>query len=237
VQFGRRLGLELHDHLAKLVGSRRGGWCYEMNGVMGWALEQIGFRVMRLAGAVARSTLGDRQIGTHLALCVQLDRPYLADVGFGDGLIEPVPIIEGIVHQDDFEYRFEQLEGGWWRFHNQPHGGAPNFDFRLELAPHERLAERCTWLQSSAESGFVQNVVCQRYVDRELRILRGRVLKRIRQGRVETQMIDTRAAYERVLADAFAIEARIDERLWERITARHALWLQSQANASSVRTL
>ena len=237
VQLGRTVGLELDDQLAKLVGSRRGGWCYEMNGVMAWALEEVGFRVMRLAGAVARGTLGDRQIGTHLVLCVQLDGPYLVDVGFGDGLIEPVPIVAGTFQQDDFEFRLEQLEAGWWRFHNQPHGGAPNFDFKLEVAPHARLADRCTWLQTSPESGFVQNVVCQRYVDRELRILRGRVMKRIRQGRPETQTIDSPIAYEQTLADEFGIAVSVDERLWQRISARHALWLQSRSNAMSEATL
>lgn len=36
----------------KLVYRRRGGYCYEQNGLMGYVLAEIGFRVRRLAGRV-----------------------------------------------------------------------------------------------------------------------------------------------------------------------------------------
>jgi N-hydroxyarylamine O-acetyltransferase len=168
VQLGRKVGLDLDAIYGKLVTARRGGWCYEMNGLFAWALERIGFKVTRLAGAVLRDKVGDTSIGSHLALCVHLDDCYLADVGFGDGLIEPVLLGEGSFRQDAFDFRLERLDESWWRFHNQPHGGAPSFDFRLSEAPQERLAERCEWLQSSPESLFVQNAVCQRYADGRL---------------------------------------------------------------------
>lgn len=37
---------------AKMVEGRRGGWCYEMNGLFGAALDALGFRVTRLAVAL-----------------------------------------------------------------------------------------------------------------------------------------------------------------------------------------
>lgn len=225
VQLQRPVGFDLNAHFDKLVASRRGGWCYEMNGLMGWALEQIGFRVTRLAGAVVRATAGDASIGSHLALCVHLDRPYLADVGFGDGVIEPTPIVEGAFRQDWFDFRVERLDETWWRFHNQPHGGAPTFDFQLSEAPAARLEERCRWLQTAPESGFVQNAVCQRYVDSELRILRGRVLKIVRDGAIEQRTVDSALDYERTLADAFGIELPEAPSLWQKVSARHADWL------------
>src|SRR3954447_9347452 len=36
----------------KLVRRRRGGYCYEQNGLMGYVLAEIGFRVRRFAGRV-----------------------------------------------------------------------------------------------------------------------------------------------------------------------------------------
>ena len=36
----------------KIVLGRRGGWCYEMNGLLAWALAELGFAVTRQVGAV-----------------------------------------------------------------------------------------------------------------------------------------------------------------------------------------
>lgn len=230
VQLGRRVGFEVDAIYRKLVGARRGGWCYEMNGLLAWALERIGFRVMRLAGAVVRDQVGDTSIGSHLALCVQLDELYLADVGFGDGLIEPVPIREAVFRQDALEFRLERVDESWWRFHNQPHGGAPSFDFQLQEAPAERLAMRCEWLQAAPQSPFVLNAVCQRYVDGQLEVLRGRVLKRIRAGSVESRTIDSFRDYELVLREVFNIELPEAQQLWVKIVARHDSWVRDHAN-------
>jgi N-hydroxyarylamine O-acetyltransferase len=231
VQLGRRVGFDVDAHFDKLVRTKRGGWCYEMNGLMAWALEQIGFRVTRMAGAVMREKAGDAVIGSHLVLCVHLDRPYLADVGFGDGLIEPTPIVAGAFRQDHFDFRLEQLDGTWWRFHNQPHGGAPTFDFEVREAPVARLADRCHWLQTSSESGFVQNAVCQRYIAGELKILRGRVLKIIRGVAVEQRVLDSAAEYRRVLEEEFAVELAETQLLWEKVSERHHEWLRAQAQS------
>src|SRR5262245_18666189 len=55
----RPLDLDPARIFNKLVMKRRGGWCYEMNGLFAWALEEIGFKVTRLAGAVLRERFGD----------------------------------------------------------------------------------------------------------------------------------------------------------------------------------
>jgi N-hydroxyarylamine O-acetyltransferase len=233
VQLGRTVGFDLNEIYRKLVLSRRGGWCYEMNGLMAWALEEVGFNVTRLAGAVVRDKAGDESIGAHLALCIQLDAPYLVDVGFGDGLIEPIPIEVGSVRQDELEFRLERVDGSWWRFHNQPHGGAPTFDFQLTEASPEQLARRCEWLQSAPESPFVQNAVCQRYRKGELAALRGRSIKIVRGRDVEKRTIDSIQEYGSVLGDVFGIELPDDDlqRLWHKVVARHEVWAREQTNA------
>src|SRR6478609_11559210 len=72
----------------KLVTRRRGGWCYELNGLLQRSLERVGFDVRRVTGGVHRHESGDAVVGNHLVLLVQLDRVYIADVGLGDGLRE-----------------------------------------------------------------------------------------------------------------------------------------------------
>ena len=89
--------LDPADLTAKLLHSRRGGYCYEHNTLFAGVLEALGFRVTRLA---ARVVVGadriDSRPRTHMALLVEAPgdpQPYLADVGFGaiGALLEPVP--------------------------------------------------------------------------------------------------------------------------------------------------
>src|SRR5687767_1260505 len=59
VQLGRPVTTDPAAAFEKIVRRGRGGWCYEMNGLLGAALDEIGFEVTRLAGAVMRSVRGD----------------------------------------------------------------------------------------------------------------------------------------------------------------------------------
>ena len=106
----------------KMVEARRGGWCFEMNGLFGAALDALGFRVTRLCGCVDREKLGDIAIGNHLTLRVDLDRPFLAEVGAADAIIEPVPLAAGSFRQRGFDFSIRHTEDGWLRFHNHAHG-------------------------------------------------------------------------------------------------------------------
>src|SRR5262249_30740485 len=91
VLLGRPIRLDLDSLQAKLVRDRRGGYCFEQNTLFASVLEQIGFRVTRLA---ARVRLGAHRLlpRTHMLLRVDVDgQPWLADVGFGGaGLLQPI---------------------------------------------------------------------------------------------------------------------------------------------------
>jgi len=221
VQLGRPLTPDPDAAFEKIVVRRRGGWCYEMNGLFGLALEAIGFRVTRLAGGVMREVLGDVQVGNHLVLRVDLDRPWIADVGFGDGTLEPFPLQAGPFSTEGFDFRLEALDATWWRFHNHEHGGAKSFDFTLEPAAPEVLAARCDWLQTAPESNFVLNAVAQRWRPDGLLQLRGRTLRQVRPGQVEQRLIGSADEYVAVLARDFDLDLPEAATLWPRICARH----------------
>ena len=52
IALGRRLVLDRRANYAKIVERRRGGWCFELNGLFGWLLEQLGYRVTLLGSRV-----------------------------------------------------------------------------------------------------------------------------------------------------------------------------------------
>jgi N-hydroxyarylamine O-acetyltransferase len=221
VQFGRRVTLDPKDAFAKLVSGGRGGWCYEMNGLFGWALESIGFRVMPMSAAVLRRERGRAAIGNHLVLSVELEGPYLADVGMGDGPLEPIPIEEGVYQQEWRTLRLERLSDGWWRFHNSENALVPDFDFQHQPADWDLLTEKCLWQQTSAQSRFVQNAVCVRQRAGNIVALIGRVLKTIGRDGVEHRLVRSADEYVETLDAIFGICLPQARSLWPLIVRRH----------------
>ena len=79
---------------AKLIGQRRGGYCFEQNSLFLRALLAIGFDAEGLLGRVRWMLPDDAPPTprTHMVVRVRLDgRPWLADVGFG-AAVPPQPL-------------------------------------------------------------------------------------------------------------------------------------------------
>jgi len=231
VQLGRPQTTDPAGAFERIVTGRRGGWCYEMNGLMGWALAEIGFPVKRLASGVMRSVTGDGAIGNHLVLRVDLDDiPILADVGLGDGPFTPYPMVEGAFTDRRLEYRLERLEDGWWRLHSPTPARPPNFDLHLEHADEALLSSRCAWLRTSPDSMFVQTLICQRFTPEDHVDLIGRVLRRYGPAGMSERVLASADELVTVLGDVFAIDEPAAAGLWPRICARHeAVFAEKQA--------
>jgi N-hydroxyarylamine O-acetyltransferase len=236
IHFGRKLELNLERIFERLVLERRGGWCYEMNGLFAWVLREIGFDVRLVSTQVTRADGSLMAPGDHVALKVQLETTspqtaWLVDVGWGNGFLDPLPLEPGIYTQGFLEYRLENA-GDAWRFHNQQYG-ADGFSFMLEphcLEPRrlEDFTDRCTWLQSSPESGFVRVTVCQRFTPEGINTLRGAVLTTIRQtGKLE-HTISSVEEYENVLREDFKLEVPNLHELWVKVWQSHLEWINTQ---------
>jgi N-hydroxyarylamine O-acetyltransferase len=222
VQLGRRVGTAIPPIFEKIVGARRGGWCYEMNGVFGWALSELGFRVTRLAGGVMRAAAGDGQVGNHLVLRVDLDEgPVFADVGFGTGPMEPFAIAEGAFESHGFPYSLSRADGGFWRLTDHRGGSAFSYDVRTEPADENLLAEKCAWLQHAPESPFVQNLVAMRYTPEGHSTLRGRVLTRARPDARTEHVLESADELVAVLKDEFGLDVPEAAQLWPLVVKRH----------------
>lgn len=232
VHLGKPILLAENRFFQKLVLERRGGWCYEMNGLLAWALRELGFQLDCLAGAVPRASAGPNADGNHLVLLVHLpEGEFIADVGFGDGFLRPIPLREGTYMQDGFEFRLERgPEDGRWTVHNHEHGAAQTYDFGLQPHRLEDFTPRCDWLQTSPESGFVQKTVCQRLTPDGIITLREAVFKRVARNGVQQRVIETEAEYRRVLREAFGLELDVSE-LWPKVHQRHQDWVAARGLA------
>jgi N-hydroxyarylamine O-acetyltransferase len=239
IHFGRPLGLNLERIFERLVLERRGGWCYEMNGLFAWVLREIGFNVQLVSTHVTRANGSMMVSGDHVALIVKLktgletasQKLWLVDVGWGNGFLDPLPLEVGTFRQGFLEYRLES-HGETWRFFNQQYG-ADGFSFTLEpqgFEQHrlEEFQERCTWLQTSPESGFVRVAVCQRFTPEGINTLRGAVLTKIRSSGKLEQTISSFEEYEKVLRKDFKLEVPNLHELWVRVWQGHLEWVSGQ---------
>ncbi|GAA5151676.1 MULTISPECIES: arylamine N-acetyltransferase family protein [Amycolatopsis] len=142
----------------KIVRQRRGGFCYELNGAFAALLRELGFTVSLLAARVYR---GDGRFGSpfdHLALRVDLEEPWLADVGFGRFARRPLRMT-ACEAQPDAEGEFLVLDAPDGDL-DVRHDGEPVY--RLERRPR-RLADfgpTCWWQATSPDSHFTRQLLC-----------------------------------------------------------------------------
>ena len=125
IHLGREIGHDDERLYAKVVERRRGGFCYELNGAFAALLRDLGFSVKKLAAGVARADGSFGPTFDHMALLVELDMRWLADVGFGEGFREPLRLDEAGEQAQAFgayrirqagEYRLlEAREGNEWQ--------------------------------------------------------------------------------------------------------------------------
>ncbi|WP_435121389.1 arylamine N-acetyltransferase family protein [Amycolatopsis thermoflava] len=156
VHLPERIVLDEDALFDKVVRRRRGGFCYELNGLFGALLRELGFGVTLLGARV----FGGGRWGPpfdHLALRVDLEEPWLADVGFGRFARHPLRLT-ACEPQTDPEGEFLVVDA--------PDG---DIEVRLNGEPAYRLEKRprqlsdfgptCWWQATSPESHFTQNVL------------------------------------------------------------------------------
>jgi N-hydroxyarylamine O-acetyltransferase len=230
VQLGRPVTTEIGPIFEKIVTRRRGGWCYEMNGIFGWALKELGFKVTRSIGAVMREAWGEMAVRNHLVLRVELPEGlYLADVGFGDGPIDPIPVGEGDFVSGGFTFNVSRLDGEWWRLRHHAYGCAPSFDFKLDTVDEGALAEKCVEMQTSPKSPFTQNLFCFLFRDGAVQVLRGRVVRMVTPQGFTDSTLDSADELVRFLDEECGLRMPEAASLWPRICARHEEILKGSA--------
>ncbi|MDQ3652055.1 MAG: arylamine N-acetyltransferase [Acidobacteriota bacterium] len=148
----------------KIVRRRRGGFCYEANGLFAALLRELGFDVTMLSAGVAHAEGGFGPDFDHMALMVTLHERYLLDVGFGDSFREPLLIDEsGEQVQGRCSYKIVP-DGAHLILMQRDGGGEWNAQYRFTLLPHEYVdyMEMCRYHQTSSQSHFTRTRVCSR---------------------------------------------------------------------------
>lgn len=202
----RTIHLDEQSLYQKIVERRRGGFCYELNGLFAQLLRSLGFQVELLAAGVARAAGGFGPEFDHLTLLVHLEEDWLADVGFGDSFRRPLRLqAEQVQEQEWGRYRLLREDEYWllqeWREEWKP-------GYRFTLWPHvlSDFSQMCHYHQTSPESGFTQHRTCSlataygRITLSDLRLITTRY------GNKEERTLSGQEEYDALLAEHFGIE-------------------------------
>ena len=231
VQLGNPLTTSIEEAFEKIVNQKRGGWCYEQNGVLGWALSQVGFDVRRVAASVMRQDRGTLSSANHLTLiATQPDDQsrWLVDAGFGGSLLQPIPLHAGKYSHAPFKLGLRKLNDGYWQYWENLGMDDFSFDFEDTPADERALSERCEYLQTDAESGFVKSLVCQiRGPDSHL-ALRGRVLTEATSDARHERILKSADELVVTLNSEFGLYVPEAINLWPRICERHEQYMSGQ---------
>jgi N-hydroxyarylamine O-acetyltransferase len=190
IHLGEPISLDEDDLIAKIVRNRRGGFCYELNGMFALLLETLGAQVTRAAARV----YGAKGLGPpydHLTLFVRLpdgSGPWLADVGFGRHSVGPL-MLDSRTEQQDPGGRFmlaDTADGDIDVLKN----GEPQYRIELRGRSLADFVATCWWQQTSPLSSFIQETVCSRLTEDGGRIsISGRTLIRTSsESRTEDQL-------------------------------------------------
>ena len=157
IHSNERIQLDVDWLFDKVVTRRRGGFCYELNGLFAELLRALGHRVDLLAARVVRP---DGTLGIPFDhLCLRVDEVWLADVGFGDNFITPLRL-DTLRSQHDGRRGFRILEDGDKRFVED----SGHLVYAFDLTPHALadFAPGCEYHQTSPDSHFTRGRVVSR---------------------------------------------------------------------------
>lgn len=193
----------------KIVVQKRGGFCYELNGLFAMLLKQVGFDVTYLNARVYNRRGGLGIDFDHLALLVGIpgqSARWLADVGFGDSFNEPLNFERrGEQVQGLRAYRLEQTSDGFVTWQKNYDGSWERhyfFDLKPRSFPNDYEAA-CLYHQTSLESSFTRGSIISRATpDGRVSLEDGRLIL-TKNGQREEQPVASNEEYHALLKEHF----------------------------------
>lgn len=213
---GRRVDIGLPAIQAKLVRSRRGGYCFEQNGLFRAALDAIGFATTGLSGRVRWTAGPDTPLSprTHMLLLVECpEGRRLVDVGFGSCLVDqPLELVAGVEQRTAMAtFRLDHEAGLYWLHVRLLAGWRTMYAFDLQPQIQSDY-ELGNWYTASHPSlPFPNLMIVERLLpDRRLKLVNRRYSEEARDGAVvASRIIEDANAYGRLLDEVFGITAPV----------------------------
>jgi N-hydroxyarylamine O-acetyltransferase len=148
----------------KIVKEKRGGYCFEMNGIFSYVLQEMGFKVANLLARVTIDGGVHYTTRTHQAILVEAGGSrWLADVGFGnDGMIAPL-LFEENTEQKQFAHAYRLVKhstSGYALQKKQNDAYHPLYAFTLEACSPDDFLMSNHFTSTYPQSFFLTMRMC-----------------------------------------------------------------------------
>lgn len=225
IPLGRGIALDPAMIADKIIGRRRGGYCFEQNALFLRALHALGFTARPL---LARVWLGANETPplTHTFNLVTIDgREWIADAGFGGSYTPPMRLVDGedVGAPDGTRHRLRHDAIYGWMLERlgdpdftdgrgaEMTGWLPQYSFTLDQVWPVDLALGNHWTSTAPATRFTTLCVVSMAAPAGLVSLTDRRFTRRAPDHVESRDIANAAEYRAVLADMFGIALEPDE--------------------------
>ncbi len=192
----------------KIVRRRRGGFCYELNGLFSSLLRGLGFSVDMLSAGVANAEGGFGPDFDHMVLIVSLEQRWLVDVGFGDSFREPL-LMEYGREQNETRRSYRILtENSHLTLMQRESNGEWKNQYRFTLTPHSYpdYEAMCFYHQTSPQSHFTRGRICTRATpDGRITLSEMRLIATDQFGVKQERLLKDEEEYRAVLKEIFWI--------------------------------
>lgn len=209
IHWKRRIVLNAKSFYEKIVAEKRGGFCYELNGLFYEFLNEIGFQSRIIS---ARVSQGGGKFGAefdHLAILTKIDsEEFLIDVGFGDFTAEPLKFALDIEQQDengvflirkfDDEY-FEVVKKNDENWQSE-------YIFKNLERDLSEFSEMCNFHQTSLESHFTRGKVCSLMTIEGRKTLTDKKFIETKNGQKNETEINSEDEFDEILAREFHVK-------------------------------
>ena len=207
IHWKRPITIDPARFFSKIVEQRRGGFCYELNGLFNDLLRGLGFRTRLVSARVFNGNEHGPEFD-HAAIIVTIDDDeYLADVGFGAFTAEPLRFALDDEQQDangtflirkreDDYFEVLKREDGRWR---------SEYIFRDAARDLVEFSEMCDFQQYSPQSHFTKGKLCSIMTDSGRKTLTDKSFIVTMEGRKDEMSITSEDTFNTVLKREFGI--------------------------------
>ena len=192
----------------KIVEEKRGGFCYELNGLFYELLKELGFQSKIISARV----FNGKDFGTeyaHLAILTKVDgEVFLADVGFGDFTAEPLKFVLDVEQKDENGvFLIRKFDDKYFEVVKK---AGENWQSEYIFKDLERdlteFEEMCNFQQTSPKSHFTQGKVCSLLLENGRKTLTDKKFIETRNGEKSETEINSEAEFDRILESEFQIK-------------------------------
>lgn len=234
-QLGEHTPIDPYRLIERTLTTGRGGYCFEINTILLTLLRELGFDVQRHEAVVdEREAFAGGAPTNHLALVATTEdgARWLCDAGWGEGPLEPLPLVAGTYERGPLHWTLEREadDSGWW-ITQHAWGSTPGFHMGDDAVDLDTFAPHHQRLATDPDSNFVKTLVVQRPSADRVTTLRARTLSVVGPDLDVPNVVvssedELAATFQDVFGiDAAALGAERTSRLWTAACAQHEAFL------------